>query len=242
MAVMVILLAVGIVLPAAAAAAWAICVRREKRVQFSLRTMMIGVTVVAFGLSAVMSWRYLNLARIEWLDPASADAGFAWTSPVVIREGDKFTAVYMPKFRSLNDLGDVEVARTPGWNGSYGRRFDPVKQTLQLRSSDESHLRQWLAAVAEADVPKKGWIPIRGVVEDRAGRPVADATVDLLGSQVYYNHFQTREDGTFTMPIQAPPGRWYYFRVRYGGNRRMNTAGFTLSDGNRELVAKIRVK
>jgi hypothetical protein len=239
---MVILLAVGIMLPAVAVAAWAICVRREKRVQFSLRTMMIGVTVVAFGLSAVMSWRYLNLARIEWLDPASAEAGFAWTSPVVTREGDKFTAVYMPKFRSLNDLGDVEVARAPGWSGSFGRRFDNAKHVLQLRSSDESYLRQWLAAVAKADAPKKGWFAIRGVVEDRDGQPVADAMVDLMGSYVYINHFQTREDGTFTMPIQAPPGRGYYLRVRYGDNRQMNTAQFTLADGNRELVVRIRVK
>jgi len=222
-------------------ALWRLC-KRFGRLQFSLRTLMIGVTVVAIVLSSISTWRYLSLARIEWLAPSSAAARQLWAEPVVAKRGEDFTAVFTPKFRDVCDLYAIEVEREPGWQGSFGRQVDHPRQTIWLESSHQSRLEETLAALAEADLPKKGWFTIRGTVEDREGRPVADALVDLMGSHVYVNHFRTRADGTFTMPIQAPPGRGYYFRVRYGGDKRMNTARFALTDDNRELVARIRVK
>jgi len=220
----------------------AIC-PRLRRGQFSVRTLMIGVTLVAIGLSAVMSWRYINQAKIEWLEPSSAAAGQLWAEPVVTQEGGEFTAVYRSRFRDEEELYAAELTgrMVPG-GGSFGMQMDQLRQSIKLKSSDRSHLEDRLAALAEADVPKRGWFAIRGVVENRDGRPVPDARVDLMGSSVYINHFITREDGTFTMPLQAPPGPGYYLRIRYGGNRRMNTARFTLSDDNRELVVRIRVK
>ena len=208
-----------------------------RRVQFSLRTLMIGVTMVAVGLSSVSTWHYLSLARIEWLAPASVAARQLVTKPVVIELDDGFSATYASKFLPVDELLKMatEAQRS-------GRTTLHHRHTITVQSSDKSHLEEMLAALAKADAPKKGWFAIRGVVEDREGRPVADAMVDLMGSYVYINHFQTRPDGTFTMPIQAPPGRGYYFRVRYGGNRRMKTDRFALTDGNRELVARIRVK
>ena len=203
---------------------------------------MIGVTVVAIVLSSISTWRYLSLARIEWLAPSSAAARQLWTEPVVAKRGVDFTAVFTPKFRDVSDLYAIEVQTKPAWQGSFGRQVDHPRQTIRLESSHQPRLEETLSAMAKSDLPKKGWFAIRGMVEDREGRPVADAMVDLMGSYVYVNHFQTRPDGTFTMPIQAPPGRGYYFRVRYGGNRRMKTDRFALTDGNRELVARIRVK
>ena len=217
---------------------------RLRRSQFSVRTLMIGVTLVAIGLSAVMSWRYINQAGIEWLEPSSAAARQLWAEPVVTQEGDEFTAVYRSKCRDEDELYSTELTgRMVSGGGSFGMQMDRMRQLIKLESSDKSHLKNRLAALAKADVPKKGWFSIRGAVEDREGRPVADAMVNLRGgSWAYINHFKTREDGTFTMPIQAPPDRGYYFDIRYGGNRRMKTAPFTLSDDNRELVVRIRVK
>ncbi len=243
MGVLAILVVVAILLPAVAAAVWVICVPRERRVQFSLRTLMIGVTLVAIGLSAVMSWRYLNTAKIKWLDPSSTAARQLWSEPVVTQQGDEFTASYRSKFRDEGELYAAELTgRMAPRGGSFGLQTNQSRQLITLESSDRAHLEDALAALAKADVPKKGWFAIRGVVEDRAGLPVGDAMVDLMGSSVYINHFKTREDGTFTMPIQSPPGRGYYFRVRYDADRRMNTARFMLSDDKRELVVRIRVK
>ena len=218
--------------------------RKSGPVQYSLRTLMIGVTLVALVLSSISTWRYLSLARIEWLAPSSPAARQLWTEPVVIRQGDDFTATYRAKRRYVVGL--------PTRGGSCVTGMDGQRQEITLGSSDESHIEETLAALAEADTLREWWFVIRGVVEDRKGQPVGDATVDLMiGSHAYipvatesYIHVyddQTREDGTFIMLTKAPPGRGYSLRIRYGGNRRMNTAPFTLSDDNRELVARIHV-
>ena len=220
---------------------WMLC-KRFGRVQFSLRTLMIGVTLVAVALSSISTWRYLSLARIEWLAPSSPVARQLVAKPVVIELDDGFSATYSSKFRPAAEL--VEVATEDQRSGQQtwsGLTTLHHLHTITVQSSHESRLEETLAALAEADAPKKGWFAIRGVVEDREGRPVADAMVDLMGPYVYINHCQTRDDGTFTMPIQAPPGRGYYLRIRYGGNQRMNTARFTLSDDNRERVMRIHV-
>lgn len=215
-----------------------------RRVQFSLRTLMIGVTVVAVGLSSVSTWHYLSLARIEWLAPASVAARQLVTKPVVIELDDGFSATYASKFRPVDELLKMATeAQRSGQRTWSGRTTLHHRHTITVQSSDKSHLEEMLAGLAKADAPKKGWFAIRGVVEDREGRPVTDAMIDLMGpSYVYINDFQTREDGTFTMPVQAPPGRGYYLHIRYGGDRRMNTARFILSDDNRELVIRICVK
>jgi hypothetical protein len=66
--------------------------------------------------------------------------------------------------------------------------------------------------------------------------------VDLMGGYVYINHFQTRADGTFTMPIKAPPRDGYYLRIRYGDEKRMRTPRFSLSASEPERVSLIRVR
>ena len=228
----------------AAAIIWGLWTLGKRfRFQYSLRTLMIGVTLVALVLSSISTWRYLSLARIEWLAPSSTAVRQFWTEPVVSEQGNDFTAVYRAKCRDVNDLYNLALEDQRGHpDGSSGSSLDHQRLVITVESSDKPYLGKMLAALAEADTPKKGWFTIRGIVEDREGRPVADAMVDLMGSYVYINHFQTREDGTFTMLIQAPPDRGYYLRIRYAGNRQMNTARFKLSDDNRELVVRIRVK
>ena len=80
---------------------------------------------------------------------------------------------------------------------------------------------------------------IRGRVVDRSGKPVPRAMIDLLGGYVFINFFQTRDDGTFTMPLSdagmsAPAGSSYYLQVRDEKDSaktpiRWNTPSFSLS-------------
>jgi hypothetical protein len=88
-------------------------------------------------------------------------------------------------------------------------------------------------------------------VVDKAGRGIGGATVDLMGPFVFVNHFQTRDDGTFTMPLRdgnsnAPAGRGYYLRIRAKEETaesplRWHSASFSLDPRNPELVVEILV-
>ena len=158
MGVMAIRLAAGIVLPAVAAALWVLCVPRERRIQFSLRTLMIGVTVVAIVLSSISTWRYLSLARIEWLAPSSTAARQLWTELVVAKRGEDFTAVFTPKFRDVSDLYAIKVQTKPAWQGSFGRKVDHPRQTIWLESSHQPRLEETLSAPGRIRCAKEGMV------------------------------------------------------------------------------------
>ncbi len=119
-----------------------------------------------------------------------------------------------------------------------------VPEQIDLESDSRAYLQQYLACFDKADVPKPGLRVIHGRLEDSAGQPVGGAIVDLLGPYVYINHFQTRSDGTFAMPIEAPPGSGYRLRIRYGGEtkKRMETPSFSLADNPSELMLIVRVR
>lgn len=242
-----ILFVVGVELLCVAAVAWGLwaLLKRFGRIQFSLRTLMIGVTMVAIALSSVATWQYLNTARIEWLAPSSTAARQLTTKPVVIRQDDGFSATYTSKFRPVDKLLEAEIEQPQSDRDTWScLKMHHELHAITVESSEKAYVTQTLSAFEEIDVLAPGWFVVRGVVQDGWGRPVANARVYILGPLSVFpvGTSETRLDGTFTLPLQARPGRGYFIRVKYGKNEPMNTAEFTLTDDNRELVAKIRVK
>ena len=216
---------------------------RKRRFQYSLRTLMIGCTLVAVVLSAVQSWRYWTTAHTVWLDSSSPEARRFLAVTEIVERGEGFTATFRPNFRNLGDLVNiVEKAAIPSGSG-MNSRFDHQSQQMRFETAERKPLEDRLALLTASDVLQPGWFVIRGRVEDSSGDPVGGAIVDLMGGYVYINHFQTRPDGAFLMPIQAPAGNGYYLRIRYQDDtRRMNTQSFSLDPANPEKVVRIQVK
>jgi len=217
-------------------------VLRRRRLQFSLRTLLVVCALVAMGFSAWYSWRWWTLARVTWVDPASPEARRILSEPSIVENDGKFQAAFRPRYRSvgsvLNAAGRVNLE-----GGGSMRTNVSADGQIDLESDGRDHLERYLAALRQADVPKPGMRVIHGRVEDRSGNPVAGAIVDLLGPYVYINHFQTRPDGTFAMPIEAPPRSGYRLRIRYaGGTERMETPSFSLADDPAEVMVIVRVR
>ena len=122
---------------------------------------------------------------------------------------------------------------TTSWD-SHGGRID-------IAAEDRDLLDAYLVALRATDklVPRE--MVIRGRVEDSGGDPVAGAVVDLMGPYVYVNHFRTREDGTFVMPMTPNEGWGYYLRIRPEGGEPETTGRFSLSYDEPERVVIVRL-
>ncbi len=216
---------------------------RRRRLQFGLRSLLVGCLLVALVLSGVLSWNYWTKAKMTWLDPSSPEAASLVSEPVIVEGGLGYKMTFRPRCRSLGQLVDIlGKAKLPAGTSARSKN-DYNSQEMTLETGEREPLEARIAVLKAADVLQPGCFVIRGRVEDSLGRPVPNATVDLLGSYVYVNHFRTRDDGTFLMPIQAPPGWGYYLRIRYDGDRRrMNTQRFTLEASSREMAVLIRVR
>lgn len=216
--------------------------RGLKRPQFTLRTLLLYVAAMAVALSAVGSWRYLNRAQAKWLEPSSGEAEAIEVEPVLTRQDDRYATSYRSRFRNIGRLFAETDRRMDQTGGDLSTTTDPFRGWIKLETDDPALLEAWLGALREADQPEAGWMVIRGLVVDSEGRGVPDATIDLMGPYVYINHFQTRQDGTFTMPIEAPPGFGYHLRVRPDSAAAQRTGMFSLRPDKRELVVKIRLR
>jgi hypothetical protein len=232
----VILLAVVLVISAALGVLlW------RRRPQFSLRALMIGCGLVAGAFSAWYSWQWWTLARLAWIDPSSPEARRILPEPSIVETAGKFRVTFRPRHCRMSEL--LDVASKHPVTHSLNTRTGYQTHEIDLESGDRTYLDTLLAAMQEADAPKPGLRVIHGRVEDASGEPVAGATVDLLGSYVYINHFQTRSDGTFAMLIEAPPQSGYRLRIRYAGDtKRMETPSFSLADNPGEMMMSVRVK
>jgi hypothetical protein len=238
----ILLLAVLVILTFVVVLVW------RRRPQFSLRTLTIACTVVAVAFSAWYSWQWWSLARLTWIDPASPEARGLLVEPSIVEKDGKFQASFRPRHRGAPGLLDLAWAKVVGAN------THPIANSLTTRTLHQAHeitmesdgrvyLEALLTALQKADVPQPGVRVIHGRVADSAGEPVGGATVDLLGPYVYINHFQTRPDGTFTMPLEAPPQSGYWLRIRYAGDtKRMETPSFLLSDDPAVRMVLIRVR
>lgn len=213
---------------------------RWARPQFSLRRLLLVVTLVALGFSAFFSWRALVTAKMTWLDPSQVSQVKPTTT--ITEEGGEFKATFTPNWQDASQLHNLaEQADQSSFYGSFGARMLHQQQQVELHASDRKKLERFLAAMRSGDVPAQDQFVIHGRVEDPRGRPVPGATVDLLGPYVYINHFQTRDDGTFTMILKPPPGSGYYLQIRYG-DKSINTRQFSLQPEIPALLVKIQVR
>lgn len=210
--------------------------------QFSLRSFLVLVAIVASVLAAVMGYRAQTMAGLEWIDAASPQADKLFPVESISRNPDgKYEFTYFTKRCSIQKLiGPINRV------GQMSFRID--RESVKIQVEDEATATSQLAAIRQLDVVPPGTFVIRGKVVDRSGNPLAGATIDLMGAYVFINHFQTRDDGTFTMPLtdggSAPAGSGYYLRVRAKEETsanliRWNTASFSLSPNRPEMVVLI---
>jgi hypothetical protein len=201
--------------------------------RFTLRALFIGITLVAVALMCWLGYR-ATLCRIQWLPPGSAAAKALFPVPTIHKLDDgSYTVTYYARSRDIQSLYSAVL---PAGNS----KLLPNRQLIVCESPDQASAQQCLQALQTADKAKSGSFVIRGKVVDRSGKPVARATIDLMGSFVFINYFQTRDDGTFTMPLSdsgvspPPAGSGYYLQVRAKKDStnapvRRNTPGFSLS-------------
>lgn len=210
---------------------------RANRIVFRLRTLLVVNAVIALGLGGFLAWRSAGMAKITWLDPASAEAQQLSPNSKVENTGDdRFRLIYRTRNRHLTPL-------TAGikWPASYNAAFEGDQEFVKIDTDDRQALDAALVAMQKADALAPGKFVIRGVVVDAEGEPVAGATVDLLGNYVYVNHFRTRDDGTFTMPLDAPAGSGYWLRIRVKDGPTRETRRFSLVADEPERVVRIEV-
>ena len=216
---------------------------RRRRFQFSLRTLFIVIALVAILLSVATSWRYLHTAKTEWLALASPAVQQLWAEPVVIETDEGYVGTYRSKRRHVDELNRLSrEIRLLFPKSSHSLQTNRQVQEIRLRSNDRTALEAWLSAYEEADVLLAGQFVIRGLVEDRQGRPVKDAYVNLSGPYVFINYTRTRSDGTFTMPLKAPPGGAYWLKIRENYGKVNQTPKFSLASDEPERIVRIRLR
>jgi hypothetical protein len=222
---------------------WAIIrLMQRHRFQFSLKTLLIFVTAVAVLLSAITSWNRWFKAQIEFLHPSSPLVAQWKKPPEIVEENGQFKVIYRLQHRGIGEVLNLTEKAFQGQPISSSRAtFDHEGQSMTYESDDRPYLEKRLSTIQKFDVLQKGCFTIQGIVQDAAGNPVSGATVDLMGSYVYINHFATRKDGTFLMPMQAPAQSGYYLRIRYG-NKSMDTTTFSLDAVKSEMFVIVRVK
>ena len=213
------------------------------RWRLSLRGMMVGVAVLAILLASVTGYRRASMASVEFLQPNSPRAiNLFPTAQLRQADGETYEFHYYARGRPIARLlrGVSKI--------SYSIRDHDV--TVKVRG-DRDLAEEVLSQLREADKPPAGAFVIRGRVRDRRGNPLSGAQVDLLGSFVFINHFRTRNDGTFTMPLTetnaaVPAGSYYYFRIRDAGETaeepiRWHSRYFRLDPQQPEKVVDIVV-
>jgi len=212
--------------------------------QFSLRSLLIATFLLAVLLAGWFGYRRATMAQLTWLPLGSpeAEALFPVETVQTTTEG-QFRFTYHSRRKRLGNH--------PVPTGFLGRlSFRDNGQTLSAETDSEVAAHELLQSVRDADVLPTGRQVIRGRVVNRKGRPLAGAIVDLMGPFVFINHFQTREDGTFTMTLEdggglrPPLGSGYYLRIRAAEETaerhvRWHTPMFTLDAAEPERVAVI---
>lgn len=216
--------------------------RRDRPIQFSLRALFAALTAVALIFGAVGWWRAANLAQTEWLDPDSSEAVELFPRAEAVKTDDgEWSAAYHSRCRAIHDLAGILESNGTKIEGDHSTRFVAHRSRLEIIGEERESIEAYLQALRDADELRPGEMVIRGRVVDSEGLPVAGAMVDLRGPYVYINHFETREDGTFAMPI-TPNETWgYYLRIRPREAEPRDTARFSLSYDDPERVVMVRL-
>lgn len=217
-------------------------VSRKRRIQFSVRGLLVGLTLVALLIGLTASYRRLSMAQAYWFKASSAQDKSAFPDSDVIEREGKFVVEYRSKRRSIQQLARV-------LNNFNNFNFKIDRESIVITSEDKKTAETALENLNAADLlPATGFV-IRGQVIDRAGNPIRNATIDVMGGYVFINYFRSRDDGTFTMVLSdgsssAPAGNGYYLRIRTEDDSadrpmRWNTANFALEPDAREKFARI---
>jgi hypothetical protein len=202
--------------------------------RFSLRSLFIGITLLAVVLSCWLGYRRATLCQLRWLSPGSSEANTLFSTPTIqtLHDGSH-RLTYDARSRDIQSLlGNLQPT------GDCTLQIE--RQSIVAKSPDLAVVQTCLKSLQAADQRPAGTFVIRGRVIDRSGQPVKRATIDLMGSYVFINYFETRDDGTFTMPLTdaggmaAPAGSGYYLRVRTDKDSsekpmRWETPSFSLS-------------
>lgn len=222
--------------------------------RFSLRSLFAAMTLAAAILGGWFAWRQATMCQIQWLPPESKEA--AGLFPAVAVGGPAhpdhelpYGFVYYARRTSAQNLLRATRGRTVPPGGSSEWRIDG--ETIYASTDSPETAQAQIDALETADVPDARTFLIRGRVTDRAGQPLAGATIDLHGPFVFINYFRTRDDGTFTMPLTdgvtpAPAGSGYWLQVRAASGSgesesRWNTPAFTLDPQQPERAAMLVV-
>jgi hypothetical protein len=215
---------------------------QRHRFQFSLRTLLIVVTAVAVLLSAITSWNRWFMAQIEFLDTSSPLVVQWKKSPEIVEDNGQLKLTYRPQHRGIGEILNLSEKAFQEESISSSRgSFDHTGQSMTYESDDRRYLEKRLTTIQKNDVLQKGCFTIQGIVKDAEENPVPGATVDLMGPYVYINHFATRKDGTFFMPMQAPAQSGYYLRIRCN-KLDTNTTTFSLDSAKPELFVIVHVR
>jgi hypothetical protein len=210
--------------------------------RFSTRGLLAFVALTAVIVASTVGYRRAVMAQLTWIPVPSQQATGIFPIESVVPDSDgKYRFVYYARRTS--------VQRLLGQLTQMSYTVD--RQSVQVTARDESSAREQLKKLQDSDTLATGVFVIRGRVVDKNGDPLAGATIDLMGSYVFINHFQTREDGTFTMPLtdgrsNAPAGSGYYLRIRpkeetADNHVRWNTRSFSLNSSRPEMASQIVV-
>jgi hypothetical protein len=203
--------------------------------RFSLRSLLAAVTLICVILAAWLAYRRETYCQLRWLSPNSKEASSLFPKPAPEQLSDgSYRLTYYVRNRDVQSL--LRNVKEPD-GSSYNMLVD--RETVILNSDDLPSIQRYLQAIQVADVKVPKAFLIRGRVVDRKGKAVPHATVDLMGDFVFINHFETRDDGTFTMSLRdgagnVPPARGgYYLRIRPRGDSvknplRWNSTNFSL--------------
>jgi hypothetical protein len=222
---------------------WLINRLAQRRFQYSLRTLLIGVTVVAVVLSAYTAWNRWTRAQLEFLDADAPAFAFLKMTPEISEATGPsgFKVTYRPRYRGIGEVERIsDEARTP--RGTWhGRTTDFMKQTAVLESGERHDLEAGIVAMQKADVLLPGRFVIHGVLKDAAGDPIPDAQVNLDSANSFNVMFRTLDDGTFFIPIKPPIDPQYSFEIYYGGKKMVSTT-FSLDPATPEMFVTVRVR
>lgn len=129
-------------------------------------------------------------------------------------------------------MGDVDAA------GNYAFRVGPGEYELSLPGFPSPPTTKWLTVtnqreiVVDYHVPKLP-PPLRGIVVDRAGKPVPRAVVRYLGTRYCKASLVADKDGRFTVPHGQTQG------YVYAGSVDANLAGFRAVSENENDVTVV---
>ena len=184
--------------------------RFAPKFQFSLRSFLGLLAIVAILFACTIGYRRNTMAQLTWIPVAKEDATKLFPAATVQKSADgRFEFVYYARNRAIQHL----ITKNKLSN------YSVTEEAVLVTSKDESEAQVLLQLLQKTDTLSGGAFVIRGKLRDANGKPVPGATIDILGAFQFINCFRTRDDGTFTLALSdrdssVPVGAGLYFHIR----------------------------